>query len=194
MEKRFVRCCFFRTWRMASRYRRCGSVGGGGAVDDVCHTKVQAKGALMIRKDDRWNKGEGRWIVCKRDASRWWRTRRLRAWLLIFSFAHDYCFLWTYHRRKVKAMLDNSTFMGIILKPLRLQKVFLKTNYAASLSRSPFIPQHCVKSLSSLLSRTQEDVQNAMVRSHVDLHVVQRLVYKRRNNNCIGFALSGNRR
>lgn len=38
---------------MVSRCWRCGSVGGGEvAVDDVCHNKVQAKGALMIWKGD----------------------------------------------------------------------------------------------------------------------------------------------
>lgn len=46
-------------------------------------------------------------------------------WLLIFSSTHDYLQLGAYHRRKVKAMLDNGTIMGVTLEPLRLQKEFL---------------------------------------------------------------------
>lgn len=95
------------------------------AVDDVCHTKVQAKGALMNWKGDHWKRSEGQWIICKRDASRWSQTRTLRTRLLIFSSAHDYLQLWAYHGRKVKAMLDNGTITGIALEPLRLQKGFL---------------------------------------------------------------------
>lgn len=99
--------------------------GRGGAADDVCHTKVQVKGVLMIWERGSLKTSEGQWIICKRDASRRSQTRAPRAQLLIFSSTHDYLLLWAYHGRKVKAMLDNGTIMGITLEPLRLQKGFL---------------------------------------------------------------------
>lgn len=41
------------------------------------------------------------------------------------------------------------------------------------------MPQHCVNSLKSeVLSRTQGAVQNVIARSHLDLPVVQGLLYK----------------
>lgn len=76
-------------------------------------------------------------------------------------------------------MLDNTTIMGIILEPLRLERVPFKSNYAVCLSQSSFMSHHCVNSLKSkVLSRTQGAVQNGIARVHLGLPVVQGLVYK----------------
>lgn len=184
IEKRFAGCCFCRMWRMVSRYCRCGSVSVGGGVphqssSQRCSNDVES-GSL--------EESEWQLIICKRDASRWSQTRNLHAGLLIFSSTCDYLQLWVYHGRKVKAMLDNGTIVGITLEPLRLQKGFLtKAIMQDCLSQNSFMPQHCVNSLKSeVLSRAQGAVQNVVARSCLGLCVVQRLVYKGgRRNECV---------
>lgn len=110
-----------------------GALGGGG----VPH---QSSSQRCFNDLERGSLKESEWqlIICKGDASRWSQTRTLRAGLLIFSSTCDYLQLWVYHSRKVKAMLDNGTIVGITLEPLRLQKEFL----------TKAIMQDCPKALS----------------------------------------------
>lgn len=72
-----------------------------------------------------------------------------------------------YHGRKVKAMLDKDTIMGIMLEPLRLQKGFLQEQLYCLV---------CFKGLNNLSSKVLSRTQEA-ARSHSDLPVLERQVY-----------------
>ncbi len=79
----------------------------------------------MIWRGDQWRRVKGNESFEKEMHQGDHRPEALEHWFLIFSSTHDYLQLRAYHDRKVKAMLDNGTIMGITLEPLRLQKGFL---------------------------------------------------------------------